>query len=60
MKSYASVRRNLPLASLATRFMLMAFLVFGTYNPSGYALSVWIVSGSAPLSGRSSTESTMP
>src|SRR5262245_54287547 len=52
MKSYASVRRNLPLASLAARFLLIGFLVFATYNPSGYAISIWIVSGSAPLSAR--------
>jgi hypothetical protein len=50
MKSHASVRRNLPLASVAARFLLMAFLVFATFNPSYYSLSTWILSGSSPPS----------
>lgn len=46
MKSHASVRRNLPLASVAARFLLMAFLVLATFNPSYYAVSTWILGGS--------------
>jgi hypothetical protein len=50
MKSHASVRRNLPLASVAARFLLVAFLVFGTFNPSYYSAVTWIVSDGAHLS----------
>jgi hypothetical protein len=50
MKSHASVRRNLPLASVAARFLLMAFLVFATFNPSYYSISTWIFSEPSLLS----------
>lgn len=50
MKSHASVRRNLPLASVAARFLLMTFLVLATFNPSYYAISTWIFSGPSLLS----------
>jgi hypothetical protein len=50
MKSHASVRRNLPLASVAARFLLMAFLVLATFNPSYYSISTWIFSGPSLLS----------
>jgi hypothetical protein len=50
MKSHASVRRNLPLASVTARFLLMAFLVFATFNPSYYSISTWIFSEPSLLS----------
>jgi hypothetical protein len=50
MKSHASVRRNLPLASVSARFLLVAFLVFATFNPSYYSISTWMLSGFSLLS----------
>jgi len=52
MKNHASVRRNLPLASVAARFLLVAFLVFATFNPSHYSILAWALSGSALLSAK--------
>jgi len=52
MKNYGLVRRNLPLASVAARFLLVAFLVFATVNPSHYSILTWIVSGSAILTAK--------
>jgi len=50
MTSHAQVRRNLPLASVAARFLLVALLVFATVNPSHYSILTWIMSASAFLS----------
>jgi hypothetical protein len=50
MKNHATVRRNLPLASVAARFLLMAFLVFASFNPSYYSISAWLFSDSSLLS----------
>lgn len=44
MKSSAYVRRKLPLASVLARFLLVAFWVFATFNPSYYSLSTWLIS----------------
>jgi hypothetical protein len=44
VKSHAYVRRKLPLASVLARFLLVAFWVFATFNPSLYSLSTWLLS----------------
>ncbi len=44
MKNHASVRRKLPLASILARFLLVAFLVFATFNPSYYSILTWLLS----------------
>jgi hypothetical protein len=50
MKGHASVRRNLPLASVAARFLFVAFVVFATFNPTYYSISTWMLSGFSFLS----------
>jgi hypothetical protein len=52
MKSHALVRRHLPLASVAARFLLVAFLVFATVNPSHYSILTWILSDSPFLNAK--------
>ncbi len=52
MKNHASVRKKLPLASVAARFLLVAFFVFATLNPSYYSLSTWMLSGFSLLSAK--------
>ena len=52
MKNHASVRKKLPLASVAARFLLVAFFVFATLNPSYYSLLTWIFSGFSLLSAK--------
>ena len=52
MKSHAYVRRTLPLAGVAGRFLLVAFFVFATFNPSYYSISTWILSGFSLLSSK--------
>lgn len=52
MKNHASVRRKLPLASVAVRFLLVAFLVFATLNPSYYSIVTWMLSGFSLLSAK--------
>ena len=50
MKSHAYVRRKLPLAGVLARFLMMAFLIFATFNPSYYSISTWLLGGPAMLS----------
>ncbi len=50
MKNHATIRRKLPLASVAARFLFTAFLVFATFNPSHYSIVTWIIGGSSSLS----------
>jgi hypothetical protein len=52
MKGYGTVRRKLPFASVLVRFLLAAFLVFATFNPSYYSISTWLISGTSVLSIR--------
>ena len=41
------MRKNLPVLSVFGRFLLATFLVFATYNPSGYSVLTWALS--API-----------
>lgn len=50
MKSYALVRKKLPLTSSLVRFLAVAFLVFATFNPSYYAIATWIISDASFIS----------
>ncbi len=50
MKSYANVRKALPLAGILARFLLVTFLTLATFNPSYYSVSTWIVSDGSLIS----------
>lgn len=52
MKSHAYVRRTLPLAGVAARFLFVAFFIFATFNPSYYSISTWMLSGFSLLSSK--------
>jgi hypothetical protein len=52
MKNHASVRRKLPLASVAARFLLVAFFVFATLNPSYYSILTWLISDFSLVSAK--------
>lgn len=50
MKSYANVRKKLPITSSLVRFLAVSFLVFATFNPSYYSIATWIISDASFIS----------
>jgi hypothetical protein len=50
MKSYANVRKKLPITSSLVRFLVVSFLVFATFNPSYYSIATWIISDASFIS----------
>ena len=52
MISFAQVRRRLPWRGVLERCLVVCFLVFATYNPTNYSLSLWLISGTSAFSVR--------
>lgn len=49
MKSYGQVRVKLSLTSLFIRLLLVGFVVFGTFNPSSYTITGWLLAGGSDI-----------
>jgi len=49
VNSYAQVRLRLPWRGVLWRFVVVCYLVFATYNPSHYSLTLWAVSGASQI-----------
>ncbi len=47
MHSYAQVRLKIPLWGIVARFLLVALLTFGVYNPSSFTITAWLVTSDA-------------